>query len=161
MDSDKHRNASKIHIRLSHVHPRIVENVVSHLSRWGYRGAADNFQYSRFFLLGMDSDKHRNANKIHIRLSHVDPRLVENVVHICRGCGGQFSVFQIFRPRDACLRLWCSSTRNLLVHELHATVRLQSDHSPIYSQITVRSQSDHMFYQQLEIFREKKDLSNL
>ena len=99
---------------------------------------------------------HFVVSKIHIMLSHVDPRLVENVEHICRGCGGQFSVFQIFPPRDACLRLRWISKRNLLVHELHATVRLQSDHSPIYSQITVRSQSDHIFYQQLEIFRGKK-----
>ena len=82
MDSDKHRNASKIHIRLSHVDPRIIENVVSHLSRCGYRGAADTFQYSRFFLLGMDSDKHRDASKMHNRLSHTiyNPSLFNTVM---------------------------------------------------------------------------------
>ena len=34
--------------------------------RWGYRGVADRIQYSRFVLLGMDSDKHWNASKTHI-----------------------------------------------------------------------------------------------
>ena len=46
----------------------------------GYGGEADNFQYSRLFLPGMDSDKHWNANRTPINLSHVDPIIVENVL---------------------------------------------------------------------------------
>ena len=37
-----------------------------------------------------------------------------------------------------------------------ATVRSQSDHSPITVRSTVRSQSDHMFQQQLQLFIGKK-----